>query len=40
MFIIEVSVGRMMFLEQMLEVDRGHIILLMSSQQISLPYPK
>ena len=44
MFIIEVSVGRMigngMFLEQMLEVGQGHMILLMSSQPISLPYPK
>ena len=27
-----------MFLEQMLEVDLGHMILFMSSQQISLPY--
>ena len=27
-----------MFLQQMLEVDLGHMILFMSSQQISLPY--
>ena len=29
-----------MFLEQMLEVDLGHMILFMSSQEISLPYPQ
>ena len=44
MFMIEVSVGRMigngMSLEQMLEVDQGHMILLMSSREISLAYPK
>ena len=29
-----------MFLEQMLEGDQVHMILLMSSHQIVLPYPK
>ena len=29
-----------MFLEQMLEVDLGHMIWFMSSQEISLPYPQ